>query len=1440
MWTMQGSKKQADGQSDSSSIGSLLDDTDREVCSLTDRAFKSLCVAELQTPYTDVDPIGPSGIPHQFSSQFFHGPWNCAIKKNTRFHRQRSEKEHATFLLSKVSSNSKTHEDKKYSLVNPSIRRKLDLPLSDLHNCTHISKVSSLIKTFNKVDNQVSLLIAKQPANSSWTGCPLICGDETAFWSDRTIVNIQTGISELPEPRPSVADPSGQRKGQSRIDLASLSQPAPRLSQAKASNFPKFSISDKMAKTRTGKAKELARKTSFLHSENSAFESWNAHHKKLIEMGEKMPKDGSLGYFEEAPFFKKPCVSEPKATEESFSDDPSPKSLSKASLPLLPLARVSFPSPTGAKSAAAQQLLPQVLAPVHESPSPASLTSSTLFPPRMAPPLPVSKAPAPPPSPHQISLPPEAAFHPADAQEIRTPTPPVSILAEKTTKPDSELGVGGGCPPPWRKQKATLSRMKLAEVRAAEVLEIKDSPYRKSPEVAPLAKTSAAESHVVLSDPSFGISALLTPALPLKPKNEGPPGSRLLVVTPFLLEAAATKEPGERTFYSQNDYKSKAPRLLFNLKDIRKRVKSTYSPSPLLRGLEDKDKLKGQAHLKADVVATSAPDYSNKEILGGADKVNIFEQMDYIEEKDNFASLNENFISDDVMLSLSKSRAGILKYQNKNHLQQSNSVYTEGAEAISVHEHNKTQPASSPEPFLTEVAAVEQEDMQKHKYKKVTLGQDANEASKSLFSPAEENRSQSGSQACSLAGNGPKGGGSPGPSEQPAVATAGPPFHGTPCSLMQLFRKACLQESQRRGNGTGGGGRQGSRETEKANRKDLQDHLLSNCGSAVDGADQGKDGDEDASQEAALEEKEEDGWRSTDCEAESKAEEPLTPAVSSVLKPTLFTIKDNTFKSPPVTKAIKLPLLRSLSCEVAAPNAPENPKDAETDREGEGEEEEEEEEEGWGSIQGNRGSQVADESSLTANYSFSEGLDHFSMMADSEETDCLSVLSEKEFKSPEKLAISKEKVRIRKLRPSSAIQPNLDFESEPRQSEERSPTRERTHYTKSRAFTRQKGGPCIKKIISHEVKSPTVTENHACSPVSSDAFGGTTSLLSNSAGSTIQSPRSDTVVPSASTGPLSDTTADLNISHTEKVANFPLHKAIGSIDKPSTTPTLDPEQAYQLPGDPGSPLGTNERLQLMSQMGRTAAKPPTVPPKTEKALRRAKKLASRRKKMEAQQKKLQEETLPQNEDASCLMPAPSLQSLICPDSPLTTPKCGLIKHQPSLSSSPSPSLPATQRKLLQDPDSGEYFIVDLPLRLKTLYDLESGRYVQVSTPPSKRNSSQTPSSEASFPTCAWAPSTLPPRVASVPTLPSSTPLPRAFVKVSGTASGEPLRVSCPGPSEGLPCPDAALLDIHSQSADGSPSNSKKGRSPLAPETAEGTKASAKELVVEGAPQECLL
>ncbi|KAM9411725.1 uncharacterized protein ACWYII_026315 isoform 1-T4 [Salvelinus alpinus] len=49
------------------------------------------------------------------------------------------------------------------------------------------------------------------------------------------------------------------------------------------------------------------------------------------------------------------------------------------------------------------------------------------------------------------------------------------------------------------------------------------------------------------------------------------------------------------------------------------------------------------------------------------------------------------------------------------------------------------------------------------------------------------------------------------------------------------------------------------------------------------------------------------------------------------------------------------------------------------------------------------------------------------------------------------------------------------------------------------------------------------------------------------------------------------------------------------------------------------------------------------------------------------------------------------------------------------------SFPMTQRKLLQDPDSGQYFVVDMPVQVKTktFFDPETGNYVQLPVQPSE-------------------------------------------------------------------------------------------------------------------------
>uniref|UniRef100_A0A3B3IDX7 DUF4585 domain-containing protein n=1 Tax=Oryzias latipes TaxID=8090 RepID=A0A3B3IDX7_ORYLA len=145
-----------------------------------------------------------------------------------------------------------------------------------------------------------------------------------------------------------------------------------------------------------------------------------------------------------------------------------------------------------------------------------------------------------------------------------------------------------------------------------------------------------------------------------------------------------------------------------------------------------------------------------------------------------------------------------------------------------------------------------------------------------------------------------------------------------------------------------------------------------------------------------------------------------------------------------------------------------------------------------------------------------------------------------------------------------------------------------------------------------------------------------------------------------------------------------------------------------------------------SDVSRSLGKPPVVPPKTEKALRRAQRLTSRRMKKELSKVSAggdketssvpssSTETHQSNNDAVAsphfsqpvsLAHAPVLGSTLPPSS---------SELQPVLSCF-SQSYPMTQRKVLQDLGSGQYYVVDVPVQVqtKTFFDPETGKYVQL-------------------------------------------------------------------------------------------------------------------------------
>ncbi|XP_007902760.2 cardiac-enriched FHL2-interacting protein [Callorhinchus milii] len=186
----------------------------------------------------------------------------------------------------------------------------------------------------------------------------------------------------------------------------------------------------------------------------------------------------------------------------------------------------------------------------------------------------------------------------------------------------------------------------------------------------------------------------------------------------------------------------------------------------------------------------------------------------------------------------------------------------------------------------------------------------------------------------------------------------------------------------------------------------------------------------------------------------------------------------------------------------------------------------------------------------------------------------------------------------------------------------------------------------------------------------------------------------------------------------------------------------------------------------------SAAKPPVVPPKSEKALRRAQKLTSRRKKSEGKQWKqgtqdAKAETAPPvakvTETPKRVSPLPL--PVVCSPVPTMQLDPHLIPTVPNIvalksgqSVAPIHSFPLTQRKLLQDPETGQYFVVDIPIQVqtKTLYDPETGTYFQVSIPSSGRNPSSVSSLDYFNTSYVLYPGFLSFPLASLPTVRSSS------------------------------------------------------------------------------------
>ncbi|NXV61407.1 CEFIP protein, partial [Molothrus ater] len=1354
--TMQGNKKHTEGHSDSSSIGSLLDDTDREVSSLTARAFKSLCVAELEDPYNEPELSISPDFALQLSAKIHSGALNHDIKKSNVCDKLTARNNEHTIWASTFQQLPRCASEEKRIAKNNTfaMERKLGLPVPGSRNNKHVSKVSSLIKTFDKTADQgsgSSLITNKQPIKNSFQKYKINQGNDTASWDDTDILSIHKELSEFSEASQSSHCLSGKHEPQRRPNKIDLSYGDSdgyypvliEMSKVAKSNFSHSS--KKALKNRNLKVSEPAKKGSFLHSENSAFESWNVHHKKMTEKEEfvdiKMEKEG-LAYLEESPFVKGSHTGEHK--------------LSPATTTVAKKKEKDFQmKPTLQEASFSLRVVPQ--------------------------------------GPHPL--------------ETKFPV------------------LGNACPP-WRRQRATE---RAAGKRQAPKEKVTDSHRTSLSEkvtgadpglhVAPLAKQANSPGSI---SPSFNISELLTPVIP--PKQEGDTAERELIpLTPPPTESTASRDNEESTL---DDYRSwdscrlTASSLLFNLKDVRKRVKSIYTPSPLLRALEEKNKTREnmQESTKMDASFSISPDKSEKNITEKDELSDIaYVLSSSVHENDNKTNLTGHFTGNYLTLSSPQTTEALPFYQTGDSMKQDNSKHQDLVKNIEDdenfpsfrHESNeldlgKHQQYTAQRPFSRDSVdkkagqPMQNHNVQGEENERQAAIQNENFAFKTLLNqlPPVEDEPYSGTQTnIVVPGHEARGKRSTSSSEQSFVSTVEQPLQEEPFLPVPLMEQTCLQESQRTDSETGSG----SKKIHKERGKEVGEDELQYCAciSPGTGAAEKREGSVTENEQRSLmkeklgREKREEA-DSTNSASDSirdmsipKSEEPQTPSSSSSTKPSLFMIKDNTFRSPQVIRAVKLPLLRSFSLDDSVSSSyremerrfmspavynrrhrnmlhaqevgwwasrhrgQQNVRDGATDKEKEASE--------------------SVSTSVTVDPSLLENTESFSFGKLTEEDEKIYVLLNKFGKMDEESVCRSEK-KPTKAR-HSLEQPIIGLENDQAQNNPSYPAEKKKNYFKNHHLSNRKGGSCAKKIITRQTISPvtgSMLEDHTCSSVSNDTLEDIlhtegAPLLDNLSCPAVRSPRSGNMMHSLAASSLSDKPTISGLRETGDVTNPALLNM--ALERQAYMP------AEEIINSAQSNLlldvtGEDGRLESRGLGGRPAGKPPTVPPKTEKALRRAKKLANKRKKVQEQQKNHQTEHADAvgrksthsgetTASASSLVYSPlhpPLHSTFTPTE--TTP--GKSRLAPAASSSPS----STQRKLLQDPDSGQYYVVDLPaeVNVKTFYDPETGKYVQVSVPSLEQNLHQSISSEMKSSPYASYPRVLPLPASSVAVLKSPSQL----------------------------------------------------------------------------------
>ncbi|XP_055468185.1 cardiac-enriched FHL2-interacting protein [Psammomys obesus] len=1320
---MQGNKKCTDGFSDTSSIGSVLDDADREVSNLTDRAFRSLCISE-DTSFHDSDLALSPDITGQALGTFHQEAVSHNNRKSGIWSQLPSQgTEHSGWAATFQQQPKYVQGEEKYPKHSPPLtqaQRRLELPLSGLRSCSKpISKVSSLIRSFDRTETQPCDSRpppSKPPAlkNPPKFAPPPESGVNFCF--DSAFLTVRRVPAEVSNTQKSSHQPGRnprEEESPKNPEIACHSSGSLlRTPDHAAGSFePRFpSPPLKPAKAEPGKGKEWVPRGTFLHSENSAFESWNTHQPKLLErkdIAETTPESKAPKLYEDMPLLKEPYPAEPKV------------------------------SPCQGRPNCAQ-----------EENRPASGTQAT-----------------------------------SGAWCARDPGSQVFPVEGNASQIDPKVKRSQ---PPWRKPKTgkggtdgphgTLEDKKQPNRRSLPLYS-KLNPQGQLPENGVSDMPEDSNDHY---SPPFNISKLLTPIISTKhilessdtqPVEISPP-------SPGQLNGYQEKEPNEAQ--SRDSYKSKAPSLLFNLKDVRKRVKSTYSPLPLLKSSDEKSRGK--------------PDGKQEPVSNGVTLPNGLEEIPPTEllkempadvpsilhsstQKDPAISSSESFVDSHLTLSSpsasSKSHFSVngeTAERSSNEKEDARGEAEQGPSGSGWHPDSREH---LPRKHLS-LKLCTQESETGQSTEKMKPHHLENGLSRSISQETEPEQ-EAGLQNLPLSQKF-----SPGPlsPEEEDVFYSDSQSDFTPClqtkakfstsSSDQSFasfddqQKVWLTEGPRedRKSHVSAGDKQKEKKETMVEKEESQQRAWSSGHVGVEEhrqeemerKAQGWSGGRP--RKASMEEANVRGsWMGADKDTALSHAKDSTPSPASTNKHRLFPIKDNTLRATPVIKPIILPLLRTVSSEDSLSGGR---KESELPRQP------------WGE---DASGLCASESQEMPNTPLSNDLpgtqqkcveckgveedlvhtsaqDETSQRARKGSSSFLPLVEEGdgikphpdtagEAPAPDKKSRSADSRKLAALQhvPTIALPPD-DFEASPHSLPPQACWEEQDF--QSHFLSAPRAGPSGRRLVPSEAAtSPnpsSLGESSTCSPVASSVW----EEASQAAGEQGLR-RREPLGPSPWTSPCST-----RLSRREDMTHGLTWEAEGSdpqLERLADLRTLSPRgallaDAAEKPEPPAPP----ERA--------ATGKPPAVPPKTEKALRRAKKLASKRRKGDqAPEKHIEawegrsftEDTLgterrPASPGKGARPRFPVVRSLPPPMHRHSV-SCG---WEPSgrrpwgpQSLTPLPPYPSTQ-KVLQDPQSGQYFVFDVPLqvKIKTFYDPETGKYVKVSVPSSEESSQEPPLQDA--------------------------------------------------------------------------------------------------------------